>query len=466
MLNEQKKLTEHIKDGILYGMSLPIGINELLSGQVIEWERLEFKKGWNPEAIIRSICAFANDINNLGSGYVVVGIEEKNGQPQLPPVGIDPKEIDGYQKKIIELGHKIKPKYFPVIEPVVFKDKHILVIWVPGGDDRPYKAPTTLKKEKSLHEIYIRRGSVTKIADTKETKQLAEISATVPFDDRKNYQASLQDLKLNLIESFLADVNSQLRSQVHELPFESLCKQLNIVKGPDEDLRPINAGLLLFSSDPEKFFPGSRIEIVTYHDEIGDNFSEKSFSGPMHVQLKNALLYIKNTVIEEQVKKVPDKAEARRFYNYPFEAIEEALANAVYHRDYSVREPVEVQIRSDNIAILSYPGPLPPLDNQALKKSHVLARLYRNRRLGDFLKELHLTEGRATGIPKMRNALKQNGSPEPKFETDGDRYYFLCQIYIHPEFKSLVGGAKVGASRISDLEISDFVPSLSQVCPK
>jgi predicted HTH transcriptional regulator len=46
----------------------------------VEWERLEFKKGWNPEEVIRSMCAFANDLNNWGGGYIIIGIEEHKGR--------------------------------------------------------------------------------------------------------------------------------------------------------------------------------------------------------------------------------------------------------------------------------------------------------------------------------------------------------------------------------------------------
>ena len=57
-------------------MALPVNIEDLVHGNVIEWERLEFKKGWNPEKIIHSICAFANDLNNWGGGYIILGIKE------------------------------------------------------------------------------------------------------------------------------------------------------------------------------------------------------------------------------------------------------------------------------------------------------------------------------------------------------------------------------------------------------
>lgn len=64
------------------------------------------------------------------------------------------------------------------------------------------------------------------------------------------------------------------------------------------------------------------------------------------------------------------------------------------------------------------------------------ARRYRNRRIGEFLKELDLKEGRATGIPKILRAMRENGSPAPEFETDDDRASFLVRIPVHPEART------------------------------
>ena len=74
--------------------SLPINIESLLNGKAVESNRLEFKKGWNPDAIYRTICAFANDFDNTGGGYIVVGVEEKNGKAMRPVAGIDSDRIE------------------------------------------------------------------------------------------------------------------------------------------------------------------------------------------------------------------------------------------------------------------------------------------------------------------------------------------------------------------------------------
>ena len=61
-------------------MGIPTNVETLLGGTVVESVRLEFKKGWNPESILHTICAFANDINDLGGGYILIGVEEENGR--------------------------------------------------------------------------------------------------------------------------------------------------------------------------------------------------------------------------------------------------------------------------------------------------------------------------------------------------------------------------------------------------
>ena len=67
-----------------------------------------------------------------------------------------------------------------------------------------------------------------------------------------------------------------------------------------------------------------------------------------------------------------------------------------------------------------------------IEKGELLkSRRYRNRYLGDFLKELDLTEGRSTGVPTIQEKLAANGSPRATFETTDDRLTFLIHIPVH-----------------------------------
>ena len=208
---------------------------------------------------------------------------------------------------------------------------------------------------------------------------------------------------------------------------------MQIAKGPNEDIRPVNVGLLMFCKKPERFFPRTRIELVLHKDLTGKQFEEINFEGPIQHQLRDAFTYIKGNIVKGNVVKRKGKAEADRFYNYPFEAIEETLSNAVYHKSYELGSPIEVQVFPKEITVLSHPGPIPPVSAKILStQKRIIAREYRNRRIGDFLKELHLTEGRGTGVPTIYNTMANNGSPDPIFETD-ENTYVLVRLPIHPE---------------------------------
>ena len=114
------------------------------------------------------------------------------------------------------------------------------------------------------------------------------------------------------------------------------------------------------------------------------------------------------------------------------------MVNALYHRDYTQHEPVEITIEPGRVSILSYSGPDRSISMKAIREGKSLrSRRYKNRVLGDFLKELKLAESRATGIPTIQQELARNGSPCAYFETDEDRSYFLIDIPCHRDFNCM-----------------------------
>ena len=420
-------------------MPLPIDITALLAGSLVESERMELKEGWNPESVLHTLCAFANDFHNLGGGYIIIGVAEKDGHAQLPPTGLDPQRIDAIQKEILNLGHSaIQPYYHPVMEPAVIDGKHILILWAPGGPARPYKSWVSLGKTHTEWAYYIRKGSNTVRSKGSDERELLGLANNIPFDDRVNHRATLADLDLGLIRTFLRAIGSELYKTSAKMEFEALCRQMQIVDGPPEAVFPRNVGLLFFNEKPHQFFPQAQIDVVYFPDGAGgDRFEEKIFHGPLDRMLRESLAFIQSRFLGERVIKHPDRAEAERFYNFPYEALEEALANAVYHRGYDEREPIEVRISPEEIVIVNYPGPDRSVRLDQLRQGKAIPRRYRNRRIGDFLKELEITEGRSTGIPKILRAMKKNGSPPPVFDFDEDHSYFLIRLPVHRKEKSI-----------------------------
>lgn len=416
-------------------MAIPTNIKTLLSGEVVEWARIEFKETWDAAASLKTICAFANDLDNWGGGYIVIGVEEDNGRPVYPLKGVPTDKLDAYQKSIYAKCKLIRPAYTPIIGVETYQDRQFIVIWCPGGDNRPYSSPKVMKKDNKERIYYIRKASNTVKSSDDEEKDLFNLANRVPFDDRVNHQAEISDLNITLIQNYLKEVKSSLYEKSKTGDFVEVCSDMNIISNLPEYVKPKNVGLMFFSMEPDKFFPYTQIDVVQFPDGLGGNdIIENTFKGPIHQQLRDALQFIKNTIISEKVVKYPDRAEADRFFNYPYAAIEEALSNAVYHRAYDVREPIEVRVERDRIEIVSFPGPDRSVTREGLKNYRVSNRRYRNRRIGDFLKELHLTEGRNTGFKKILNALGANGSPKPEFETDDDHSYFISRLFVHEGF--------------------------------
>ena len=437
-------------------MGLPTSIETLLTGNVVEGARIEFKTSWMPEASLKTICAFANDIDNWGGGYIVLGVKENNGRPVLPVEGIPVSQIDEMMKDLLNKCNLIQPRYLPVVAPIEYQGKTLIVIWAPGGDVRPYSSPDTFTylKGKAVaskeRTFFIRKMASTVKPCQDELNELYSLSNKVPFDDRVNHQAEMTDLNINLIRQYLSAVGSGMVKDLDSRPLEKICEDMGICNTMPEYRKPKNVGLMFFSDEPERFFPYAQIDVVAFPKGLGgDEIDEQTFRGPLDQQLRDALRYISNNYIQRKIIKYPDRAEADHIYNYPYAALEEALANDVYHKAYDVREPIEVRIEDDKIEIVSYPGPVYSVTPEQLKDYRVSNRRYRNRRIGEFLKELHLTEGRNTGFKKILDAIKRNGSPLPEFETDKEHSYFISRIFVHPDFISGMEEDK----RVDDTEV-------------
>lgn len=415
---------------------LPINIRDLLHFRGIEQTRVEFKASWGSEQtaaqVVKTLCAFANDFQNINGGYLVIGVEEQDGRAKLPPAGLDPAQLEEIQKQIRrECKKLIDPEYQPRMSPEIVDERHILVLWAPGSDTRPHSAP--IGNNKKERAFFIRVGAESVAAREATYTALMQMTAKVPFDDRKATAFALTDIRAVLVREYLHDVRSALVDETEDLEIYRRMRLTAPVNGHEA---PRNIALLFFSDDPERAFPGARIEVAQFADDVGgDMIEETVFRGPLAHQLRRCIDYLRN-LTTAHVQKLADRADAKGWVSYPLPALEEVLANAIYHRSYEgTPEPTKVYLYSDRIEITSYPGPVPGL---ALEHFQPGARLppvpARNRRIGEMLKELRLAEQRGTGIPKVHRAMRENGSPQPRFAFDDARTYFQVTLPAHPEY--------------------------------
>lgn len=419
---------------------LLINLDNLLHCRSVERSRLEFKEGWDDnikDAVVRTVSAFSNDLLNLNGGYIILGIKtDDTGNPVLPPEGLDNYDRDKIQREIVgECKGKISPEYIPLISPEIYQDKTILVIWAPGGDNRPYEAPK--KGGHSGRGYHVRSGSATIEATGDIKRQLIEQTAKIPFDDRRSLTGKIENISPLLVKNFLKDVKSYFSRDVIS-NIRQIYRDLKIVVPVNSHEVPKNIALLFFSEDPEEFFNGAHIEVVQFGDDAGDLIEEKEFHGPLNQQIKSCLNYL-NSMGGSLLQKVAGQAEVEKTVPYPYEAMEEALVNAVYHRSYeSTPEPVKVYLYPDRMEIISYPGPVAGIQLKHFEPGQSVPQVpARNRRIGELLKELRLAEGRGTGVPKIRRRMQENGSPSAKFDFDETKTYFRVTLPVHPKYRIL-----------------------------
>ncbi|MCP4623261.1 MAG: hypothetical protein GY850_06980 [bacterium] len=126
---------------------LPINLEDLLRQRKVEGDRIEYKKGWNPDPIMRTPCAFANDFENLGGGYVVIGQEcDETGMPVFPPAGVPDNQLDGIQRELLRCCNQIRPPYFPMLSVERFAGRNLIVLWASGGQNLTEGRSTGISK--------------------------------------------------------------------------------------------------------------------------------------------------------------------------------------------------------------------------------------------------------------------------------------------------------------------------------
>lgn len=416
-------------------MALPVNIEDLLNKRKVEGNRIEFKKGWNPISTYHTICAFANDIDNIGGGYILIGVDEVDGIAQRPVEGIPLERLDFIQKELQRYNQLFEPYYAAKIFVEEVDGKNVIVLWVPSGSHRPYSIPVdvTAKVKKSV--IYIRYGSTSIEAKGEVLEELRMMAVREPFDERGNPDIKLEDISMVLLRDYLVKVGSKLSNELWTRPLPEILDQMNLYAGPVEQRWLKNVSAMMFCDSPEKFFPYTQVDIVVFPEgkiKNPHNFTEKIIKGSVPQMIKQTLDFLSTNIVYEVIQKISGKQEANRFWNYPYDALEEAVVNSLYHRDYSQHEPVEITIEPSGISILNCPGPDRSIPMEDIEKGDILkSRRYRNRYLGDFLKELDLTEGRSTGVPTIQEKLAANGSPRATFETTDDRLTFLIHIPVH-----------------------------------
>lgn len=414
---------------------LPINVSDLLNGRT-ESARLEFKASWDQKTtgpqVVKTVCAFANDFQSLGGGYVVIGVGESAGEERVK--GLSEQAIDDAQQWLrVRCQHDIKPGYIPVFSPEVVGGRNVLVVRVPASHDAPHQARSSQRG--ASWQFWIRVGAET--VDARANGQLGALleKTGVPWDNQAAQQAQLEDLREATVREYLHDVGSALREQPDAA---TIYRHMGITVPANDHETPRNVGLLFFADDPRRWFAGARIVVAQFAaGRAGQVQDERVFQGPLAAQLRNCLRHLEG-LAHSHVQKQREHSQVRGWVSYPLPALREALVNAVYHRSYRPEEmePTKICLYPDRVEVISYPGPVPGIEPRHLAPNASIPPVgARNPRVGEFLKSLGLAEGWRTGLPNIYRAMAENGSPQPQF--DFDKGWFRATLPAHPEYAAV-----------------------------
>ena len=156
--------------------------------------------------------------------------------------------------------------------------------------------------------------------------------------------------------------------------------------------------------------------------------------GTIVEQVDEAIDFIRKNINVKFV--MTGKPEREQTWDYPLEALREAVINATCHRDYTISSNTEVRIYDDKLIVWS-PGGLPlGITIEDLYKPH--SSVLRNKGIGEIFYDMGWIEQWGSGIDKMRKACTKAGLPEPKFEEyQGFRVIFRKDIYTEEYLNKL-----------------------------
>ncbi len=371
----------------------------------LESERVERKSSLGQkDKILKTLCAFANDLPGEGQvGIVFVGVEDDGRCSGLTVT-------DGVLQELSDLRSDGTILPFPMlrVEKRRLKGCEVAVITVTPSDSPPVRL---------RGRSYVRVGPTTRQATPEEERRLTEKrrAQDLPFDLRPLPSATLKDLDVELFQrgylptAVAPDVLEQnqrgLEDQLRSLRFAS----------SDHPLVPTVLGILTIGKDPRRFIPGSYVQFVRFDGEdlLSPIKDQREIDGPM-VEMLGQLDETLRIHISVAAEITGGDREARH-PDYPIVALQQLLRNAILHRNYEgTAAPVRLSWFGDRIEITNPGGPYGQVTRERFGQPGVTD--YRNPHLAEVMKNLGYVQRFGVGIALARGELAKNGNPPPEFE--------------------------------------------------
>jgi len=375
---------------------------------------VEFKEKYIPK-IDRDIVAFSNS----KGGLLLIGVDDSGKI-------VGETLTNKMKAEINSIARNCDP---PIHIKSVKQVGKIVITEVSEGEEKPYS---------SSSGYYRRLDAVTQKMTQKEIRLIFKNTSIVPFEDKLNKDISFNDISKDKIKAFFKEVGVSIKNAVPQ----DVLSSLNLSKKSSIK----NAGILFFAKQPRNIILQCQMTLVAFTGTNRvDIYDRKDVQDDLLTQFNEAVIFLQRHLnVRSEIKGVNRKD----ICEIPIEALREAVANAIIHRDYSVRGTSLMVEVHENRVVISNPGGLPEgLSPQSLMNISVR----RNELIADVFARMDKVERMGTGIKRMRDFVKSAGLPYPKIKSD----LFFTITFGRPAYSLKSGQPEVvrkgGQKRWSEL---------------
>jgi ATP-dependent DNA helicase RecG len=333
---------------------------------LFENETIEFKQQVN-DSCIKTIVAFAN----CNGGKIYIGVA-------------DDGEITGVENiddELLKLTDKMRANIRPDIlmmtstDVETFGNLSVIVVTVQIGTNRPYYLAS---KGLRAEGVYVRSGAASVPSSETTIRQIIHDNEGDAFESKVSLR---QDLTFTYAKDYLSNHKINLG--------KSEMRTLGLLEGKTYT----NLAFLLSDQCP------SFVKAAVFEDNNRNVFLEREeFSGSILSQLENAYAYLES---HDHFKTHYEGLKRIDYFNFPQEALREAIVNAVAHREYSLSGPTLISIMPSAIEIVSLGGLVSGITFEDLQANISMPR---NKQFAALLYRLGNIEAWGTGIGRMHAA--------------------------------------------------------------
>jgi len=348
-----------------------------------ESQAVEYKQNWRNDCL-KAVSAFANS----DGGKLIIGLDDQG----------EPSGLKNIKRLLEDIPNTIRNKLgiIPSVERNKKNMKDIIKITI-----IPCSVPISYNGK-----YYIRSGSTVQELQGKDLADFLMKKSGSTWDDIVEERAGFNEIDNNSIEKFKKYAEYRIPSIIKETDNSALLQKLNLID--DKDLK--RASVLLFGNDPQKFYLQSAVRIGKF---LADTEIQTTdiVEGNLFTQLESTLEILRTKYLVSNIKY--EGIHRRDILEYPYEALREAIINALIHRDYSGTSQIQIRVYPDKLMIMNE-GKLPPeIPVEKLKTNHL--SIPRNTLLAKIFYYAGFIESWGHGTIKIVENCIEQGLPEPDF---------------------------------------------------